>query len=91
MRGRRIIFNSMLGSILWPLGIGLCLAMLVFVAGVILIVGIFVLASPFAAIIGIRRGVRRYYEERMAAEAKKAEERVAQLRPDSSFSRTRSE
>jgi hypothetical protein len=52
----------MLESILWPLGI--CLAMLVFVAGLVLIAAIFILLLPVAALVGIRNGVRRYHEEK---------------------------
>jgi hypothetical protein len=73
----------MLASILWPLGIGIWLAVLLFAAGLILIPAIFILLLPFAAAAGIQDGVRRYYAERA--------QRSAQSRARSRFSLKRSE
>ncbi len=71
-------------AILWPLSVGICLAVLIFIAGLALISAIFILLLPFAAVAGIRSGVRRYYEEQ-------AQRKATQLRPLSESPRTRSE
>jgi hypothetical protein len=67
----------MQASILWPLGIGVWLGSIVFMAGAALFRRHVILALPLAY--GLRRGWRRYHEE------------AARRLEDSKLSRTRSE
>ncbi|MBV8056634.1 MAG: hypothetical protein JOZ29_17570 [Deltaproteobacteria bacterium] len=51
---------------LWPLGIGIWLAVLVLLVGLALFVAILILALPFCAIIGIHRARSQFLAEREA-------------------------
>jgi uncharacterized membrane protein YccF (DUF307 family) len=73
-------------AILWPLGIGIWLAVLVLMVAVALFIAAIVIALPFVAVSGFRRGVRRYHEEVAARRAAEFQSRLT-----SDPSRTRSE
>ncbi|GEM_PF-2983561 len=49
-----------MAALLWPLGLGLWLGALVFIAGLIVIAALVVMLIPLMAVVGIREGIRRW-------------------------------
>jgi hypothetical protein len=69
-----------LEATLWPLGIGIWLGVLLLLAAFAVFIVLLVLALPFAAAVGFKRGIDRYRQEK-----------AQRLESDSTSLRTRSE
>ena len=65
----------MIEAILWPLGSGIWPGALVLILAVVLLVALFIVCTPFAAV----NGIRRYRERAESGSSTEGFERLAQL------------